>query len=124
MMPFFRARRSKPDVVVEVVFVDPDSSVESVTFFLPILSRRARFLRVNRARFIKGSASLSLSICRFRGGVVWGACSSCEQVRGSSMVKGSCGVKEDGWDFYVQARSIKWAGREPRWPLAAGSGCK
>ena len=100
---------SKPDVVVEVVLVDPDSSVGSEAFFfLSILLNEDKFLRVNCVRFARGSLLLlSLSIRRFRDCVVPGACPSCEQVCVLgilSMAKESCSVKENVRDFYhIQA---------------------
>ena len=75
MMPFLSTLKPKPVVVVEVVLLDPDSFVNFGGFVLPILSRRARFFRVNRTR-LKDLSLLSLSICRV--GVIGGARSSCE----------------------------------------------
>lgn len=69
---------AKPDVVVEVVLVADESSVDDgiVDFFFPILSNRAKFLRVNRGRFTRcllsspsPSPSPSLPTCRFRNRV-------------------------------------------------------
>lgn len=67
---------AKSDDVVEVVFVVDDPIVESegadvdallVAFLFPILSNRAKFFRVNRARLSCCSAlPPSLSIRRFR----------------------------------------------------------
>lgn len=96
-MPFFQAWTSKPDAVVERVFVDPESSEGSEFFFLPILLKRARFCRVSgagsevggvvRARFARGSSSSSLSSSRFRDGGFVGTCSS--WVGGSSACESS-----------------------------------
>ena len=74
-MPFLWAWMAKPVVVVEVVFVVVESSVDSggADFFFPTLSNRAKFSRVNRARFSwcsLSSRSLSLPICLFRNRVV------------------------------------------------------
>lgn len=65
---------AKPDVVVEVVLVADESSVDDgiVDFFFPILSNRAKFLRANRGRFTRcllSSPSPSLPTCRFRNRV-------------------------------------------------------
>ena len=94
-MPFLWARMAKPDDVVEMVFVDDESTVESggadagadpllVPFFFAILLKRVKFFRVNRARFSSCSPSLSssLSICRFRTRVAGGTC-SCPSTFGS-----------------------------------------
>lgn len=83
---------AKPDVVVEVVFEDDDSTVDSreagvdallLAFFLPILLNWAKFLRVNRASFSwRPSLSPSQSICRFRNCMVGETC-SCLSTLGS-----------------------------------------
>lgn len=85
---FFRALMANPDEVVDVVFVDPESSEGSEVFFLPILLKRARFCRVSRAsskvgcvvcaRFVCGLVLSSLSSCRFRDGRFTGRSSACE----------------------------------------------
>jgi hypothetical protein len=79
-IPLFRVLIANLDEIVDVVFVVDESSVGSEVFFLPILSNRAKFFRVNRAgaeggrvvrrfaRFTHGWASSSLSSCRFRDG--------------------------------------------------------
>jgi hypothetical protein len=70
-----------------VVFVSSESRWVDVFLELPILLKRAKFFRVNRAgsevgrvvsaRFVRGSASSSsLSSCRFRDGGCAGTCAS------------------------------------------------
>lgn len=68
---------------------------EEQTFFLPMLSNRAKFFRVNRARFIGGSLSLSspsLSICRSRSRVAGEACSCPSTMDAGGEVSGRVGV--------------------------------